>query len=118
MRDKFGKFARTIARVTSSPAATVSAILLVVAWAATGRLFHFSDTWQLVMNTVSAVVTFLMVFVLNNAQARDTGALNAKLDALILAVDAADNRAIAVEQQSDSTAAKIQADIRGAANKA
>lgn len=73
---------------------------------------HYSDFWQLIMNTLSSVITFLMVFILNNAQNRDTAAMNSKLDALILALEAADNRLIGLEQQPAVDAEAIQTEIR------
>lgn len=109
MLGNFGTFARAINRFVSSPAATASAFVIVVVWAACGPIFHYSDGWQLVINTGTTIVTFLMVFVLNNAQSRDTNAINVKLDALILAMDKADNRLIGLELKDDAEA-KIMTD--------
>jgi low affinity Fe/Cu permease len=72
-------------RFVASPAATAGAFAIVIAWALCGPVFHYSDGWQLVINTGTTIITFLMVFILNNAQARDTTAMNAKLDAIIIA---------------------------------
>jgi len=91
---QFGHFAKVVNNFSASPAATFAAFAVVVVWALSGPAFHFSDGWQLVINTGTTIVTFLMVFVLNNAQSRDTAAMNSKLDALILAVEKADNRLI------------------------
>jgi low affinity Fe/Cu permease len=76
--------------------------LIVLVWAVSGPLFHFSDGWQLVINTGTTIVTFLMVFVLNNAQYRDTAAINVKLDAIIISIDAADNRLVGIERKTEA----------------
>lgn len=104
IKDYFGSFARFINGFASSPAATATAFALVILWIASGSRLHYSDFWQLLMNTMSSVITFLMVFVLNNAQSRDTSAINAKLDSLILAMTGADNRLIGLESRTDSQA--------------
>jgi low affinity Fe/Cu permease len=111
MNDAFGRFARRINTVASHPLATVAAALFVLAWALAGPHLHYSDMWQLVMNTVSSVVTFLMVFILNNAQSRDTAAINAKLDTIILAIEAADNRLLGLENKPDSAARAVLEDL-------
>ena len=79
----FGRLARRTARLTGHPAAFATATLIVVVWAVTGPLFHWSDTWQLVINTGTTIVTFLMVFVIQTTQNRDAKALHLKLDELI-----------------------------------
>jgi low affinity Fe/Cu permease len=109
--DRFGSFARAVNRFVASPAATAAAFAIVLAWAACGPVFHYSDGWQLFINTGTTIVTFLMVFVLNNAQSRDTAAINAKLDALIVAVEAADNRAVGLEYKTDRDAKAIAEEI-------
>lgn len=81
LMNTFGVFARHVNRFVASPAATAGAFAIIIAWALCGPVFHYSDGWQLVINTGTTIITFLMVFVLNNAQARDTTAMNAKLDA-------------------------------------
>jgi low affinity Fe/Cu permease len=77
------------------------AALVILVWAVSGPLFHFSDTWQLVVNTGTSVVTFLIVFIIQYTQTRDTQAMHLKLDELPRAVEAARNRMISVEDQSD-----------------
>jgi low affinity Fe/Cu permease len=109
--DGFATFARAVNRFVASPAATAAAFIIVLVWAACGPVFHYSDGWQLLINTGTTIVTFLMVFVLNNAQSRDTAAINAKLDALIVAVEAADNRAVGLEYKTDSDAKAIAEEI-------
>ena len=87
----FSRLARWAARVTGHPAAFTSAVGLIVIWVATGPVFHFSDTWQLVINTGTTIVTFLMVFLLQHSQNRDTMAIHLKLDELVRAIHAAQN---------------------------
>jgi low affinity Fe/Cu permease len=109
---QFSQFARAVNAFVSTPAATFAAFFVVLAWAVSGPAFRFSDGWQLIINTGTTIVTFLMVFVLNNAQSRDTAAMNSKLDAIILALENADNRLIGLEAQSDDEAAELRAHIR------
>jgi low affinity Fe/Cu permease len=118
MREVFGSFARSVNQFSASPQATGLAFVVVLLWAATGPVFHFSDGWQLVINTGTTIVTFLMVFVLNNAQSRDTNAMNAKLDAIIYAIDAADNRLIGLERKGEAEALSLQAVITDAMDQA
>jgi low affinity Fe/Cu permease len=81
----FERFAGRIAIATGQPSAFVLAVAVIIIWAVTGPLFHWSDTWQLVINTGTTIVTFLMVFLIQNAQNRDASAIQAKLDELIRA---------------------------------
>ena len=81
----FGHWARTVSHWTGRPIAFMLAALLIVGWLITGPIFHYSDTWQLVINTTTTIVTFLMVFLIQNTQNRDTEALQLKLDELIRA---------------------------------
>jgi low affinity Fe/Cu permease len=115
MRATFGDFARSVNSFSASPAATGLAFVVVLAWALSGPFFHFSEGWQLVINTGTTIVTFLMVFVLNNAQSRDTAAVNAKLDSIILAIDSADNRLIGIELKTEAEAQAARAMIEAAA---
>jgi low affinity Fe/Cu permease len=109
--DGFGSFARAVNRFVASPAATACAFMIVAGWALAGPAAHYSDAWQLFINTGTTIVTFLMVFVLNNAQSRDTSAMNSKLDALIVALESADNRAVGLEQKSERAAKEIGEEI-------
>ncbi len=100
-KDRFGQFATRCSLWLGSKWAFVLAILVIVGWALTGSLFHFSDTWQLFINTGTTIVTFLMVFLIQNTQNRDARAINLKLDELIRAVDKARNQMINIESLSD-----------------
>ena len=101
MRKAFTKFANTVAEWTGSPVAFIACVVFVAVWAITGPLFGFSDTWQLVINTSTTIITFLMVFLIQNTQNRDNGALHAKLDELIRAMVDADNEFIGIEHLTD-----------------
>jgi low affinity Fe/Cu permease len=99
--DRFGRFAARCSHYLGSRWAFVSAIGIILVWAVTGPIFHFSDTWQLIINTGTTIVTFLMVFLIQNTQNRDARAIHLKLNELIHAVDKAKNRMIDVENLSD-----------------
>lgn len=98
---RFNRFARGISRATGHPLAFALAFLVILAWAVTGPIFHFSDTWQLVINTGTTVVTFLMVFLIQSSQNRDSQAVQMKLDELIRAVEGAQNAMIDVEDRDE-----------------
>jgi len=93
----FGAVSRRIASATGRPGAFVLALVCIAAWAASGPWFHYSDTWQLVINTGTTVITFLMVFLIQNTQNRDSEALQLKLDELIRAIKGANNAMIDLE---------------------
>jgi low affinity Fe/Cu permease len=92
----FLRFSNAVAETSGKPIAFVSAIVLIIAWASTGPFFDFSSTWQMIVNTGTTIITFLMVFLLQNAQNRDNRAVQAKLDELIIA-GKADNRFVGLE---------------------
>jgi low affinity Fe/Cu permease len=99
--DHFGRFAARCSHYLGSRWAFIAAIVVILLWGVTGPIFHFSDTWQLVINTGTTIVTFLMVFLIQNTQNRDARAIHLKLNELIHAVDKAKNRMIDVENLSD-----------------
>jgi low affinity Fe/Cu permease len=95
------RFSEAVTRWSGTSAAFVSALALIVLWVVTGPLFHFSDTWQLVINTTTTVVTFLMVFLIQRAQAKSVNATFLKLNELIASIDGASNRLIEAEDLSE-----------------
>jgi low affinity Fe/Cu permease len=107
--DAFTHIASAVARWTGRPLAFLSCVAIVVVWGATGPIFHYSDTWQLVINTGTTIVTFLMVFLIQNTQNRDNAALQAKLDELIR-VSKAKNEFIGIEHLSDKELEEILAE--------
>src|SRR6201990_462421 len=101
LAQRFSQFAHATSLWTGHPVAFFFAVAVVIVWAATGPLFGYSDTWQLVINTGTTIVTFLMVFLIQNTQNRDARAIHLKLNELIHAVDKAKNKMIDVEKLSD-----------------
>lgn len=99
--DPFTRFSHRIAHLAGKPQTFAAACGLIVLWAVAGPIFQFSETWQLVVNTATTIITFLMVFVLQNSQNRDGDAVQAKLDELIYAVRKADNHFVGAEHLSD-----------------
>ena len=99
--DFFRKFAHRTSKGVGSSWAFLAAVAVILIWAVTGPLFHFSDTWQLVINTGTTVVTFLMVFLIQNTQNRDAIALHLKIDEVIRALKGARNRLVDLEELSD-----------------
>ncbi|HET7620286.1 MAG TPA: low affinity iron permease family protein [Gemmatimonadaceae bacterium] len=112
MREAFRKFAAATARFVGSPWIFVLAVLLIVGWALSGPIFGFSDTWQLVINTTTTIVTFLMVFLIQNTQNRDSEAIHLKLDELIRAVQTARTRLVDLEDLSDDQLEKLRAEFQ------
>jgi low affinity Fe/Cu permease len=104
----FARFARWAARQFGRSIAFTLAFLTIVVWAATGPFFGWSDTWQLVINTGTTIVTFLMVFVIQNTQNRDTEAIHLKIDELIRVNKAARNSLMSLEEQSDSEVEEVK----------
>jgi low affinity Fe/Cu permease len=107
----FTAVANHIARFVGDPIAFVLALVTVIVWGVTGPVFHYSDTWQLVINTGTTIVTFLMVFLIQNSQNRDAAAMQAKLDELIRAVDDARGQFIGIEHKTDREIQQIRADL-------
>lgn len=107
--DWFGQFAASASGWLGSKWAFAGASLVILIWAAVGPIFHFSDTWQLVINTGTTIVTFLMVFLIQNTQNRDARAINLKLNELIRAIDKARDQMIDIENLSDLELDELQA---------
>src|SRR5688572_6509478 len=106
----FTRFASAVSKWTGRPFVFIGCLVLVVVWAAAGPLFGFSDTWQLVINTTTTIITFLMVFLIQNTQNRDNAAIQAKLDEIIHTSDS-DNKFIGIEHLSDEELEDILAEV-------
>ena len=111
MDSVFTAIASRIAALVGQPVAFVIALAAILLWAGLGPLYHYSDTWQLVVNTATTIVTFLMVFLIQNSQNRDAAAMQAKLDELIRALDNARGQFIGIEHLTDRQIGKIRADL-------
>lgn len=107
----FSKFATQIASLTGRPAAFALAVGTILVWAVSGPIFRFSDTWQLVINTGTTIVTFLMVFVIQNAQNRDAMAIQVKLDELICATKDARDKLVGIEDMDDVVVEGLKAEL-------
>src|SRR5437588_330235 len=114
----FERFAKASVRITGHPMALGIALTTIIVWCATGPFFRFSDTWQLVINTATTIVTFLMVFLIQNAQNRDNEAIQLKLDELIRATEAAHNAFLDVEEISEPELDRIKLNFGQLAKKA
>ena len=117
-RSWFTRFAKVTARAAGHPATFCVAVATIVLWAATGPLFGFSDTWQLVINTGTTIVTFLMVFLIQNTQNRDSQAIQVKLDELIRSIDGAHLALLDLEELDDEDFERISRDYRELAKRA
>lgn len=109
MNEVFRRFSNAVSARVGSSWSFMMAVVVVVIWAITGPMFRFSDTWQLVINTGTTIVTFLMVFLIQNTQNRDAQAMHLKLDELIRAVQGARNTMVDVEHCSDEELKQLQA---------
>ena len=116
MERLFARFANATARVTGSSQAFLLCVLLVVVWAASGPYFHYSENWQLVINTGTTIITFLMVFLIQNTQNRDGAAVQTKLDELIRSSDA-ENAFMGIEKLTDTELEHLHAQCEAAAAK-
>jgi low affinity Fe/Cu permease len=112
MRNFFTKFAHKASNAVGSPWAFIIALTLIAAWAISGPLLGFSDTWQLAINTTTTIVTFLMVFLIQNQQNRDSKAMELKLDEIIRSARSARDTLIDIEELSDEELEKLEEDFR------
>ncbi len=111
MSEAFRKFASKTSAATGSAWAFLAAVTLILVWALTGPLFHFADVWQLVINTGTTIITFLMVFLIQNTQNRDSTAMHLKLDELLLAIEGARTGLVDLENMSDEELKGLQAEF-------
>lgn len=107
MKEFFRKFSHRTSMIVGSSWSFIAALGIIVVWALTGPIFGFSDTWQLVINTSTTIITFLMVFLIQNTQNRDANAMQLKLDELIRAVKGARNSLVDLEDLSDADLEKL-----------
>jgi low affinity Fe/Cu permease len=112
MRELFRKFAQATSAAVGSSWAFIIAVLVVIVWATTGPMFHYSDTWQLVINTGTTIITFLMVFLIQNMQNRDAKAIHLKLDELLKGVKGARTSLIDLQSLSDEQLEHLQKEFR------
>jgi low affinity Fe/Cu permease len=117
MEKLFVSFATGAARIAGRPWTFLACVLIVLIWASTGPIFKFSETWQLIINTGTTIITFLMVFLIQNTQNRDGAAMQAKLDELIHAIKAADERFIGIEHMTEKDLDRILAEVEGRADR-
>ncbi len=108
MKENFRRFAHRAADLVGSPGAFLLGLMVIVVWAVTGPMFNYSDTWQLVINTGTTIVTFLMVFLIQNTQNRDSRAIHLKLDELFRSVRTARNEMVGLEELSDAELDELQ----------
>jgi low affinity Fe/Cu permease len=108
MKEFFRKFAHSVSNLIGSPGAFALALILILTWGVTGPAFGFSDTWQLVINTTTTIVTFLIVFLIQNTQNRDAKAIHLKLDELVRATADARNELVDIEELADDELEKLR----------
>jgi low affinity Fe/Cu permease len=118
IRDSFRHFARKSSAVLGTAWAFIGALIIIAVWGLTGPVFHYSDTWQLIINTGTTIVTFLMVFLIQNTQNRDAKAMHLKLDELIRAIEGARNRLVDLENLSDEELKQLEEQFARLRNKA
>jgi low affinity Fe/Cu permease len=108
IKEAFRHFAKRAAEAVGTPVAFLSSIILIVLWGASGPVFHYSDTWQLVINTGTTIITFLMVFLIQNTQNRDSKAIHLKLDELIKSIRGARNSIIDLDSLTDDQLKRLE----------
>ena len=108
LRNAFNRFSHQTATAAGSPFAFLAAVTVIIVWAATGPIFHFSDTWQLIINTGTTIITFLMVFLIQNTQNRDSQVMQLELNELIRALHTARNDLVDLEELSDEDLHRLQ----------
>jgi low affinity Fe/Cu permease len=118
MNEFFRRSARTASQVLGSAWSFLGAVAIVVVWAAVGPLYHYSDTWQLVINTGTTIITFLMVFLIQNTQNRDSRALHLKIDELIYALKEPRSGLVGLEELPDAELERLQAEMQKRAQEA
>ncbi|WP_377840189.1 low affinity iron permease family protein [Bosea sp. UC22_33] len=114
----FTRMAQAVSTWTGKPVTFVAAVALILLWGVSGPIFAFNDTWQLVINTSTTIITFLMVFIIQNSQNRDTAAMQIKLDELITKVDGARQELLDLEELDESQLEKIREEFCARASKA
>jgi low affinity Fe/Cu permease len=112
MNELFRKFAHKTSQAVGTSWAFIIAVLIIVVWAATGPIFHYSDTWQLVINTGTTIITFLMVFLIQNTQNRDAKAIHLKLDELLKGVKGARTQLVDLEDLSDEELEALEEEFK------
>jgi low affinity Fe/Cu permease len=113
----FSRFARGASQFCGKPVVFLAALAIVLIWGATGPVFHYSDTWQLVINTGTTIITFLMVFLIQNTQNRDSLALQLKLSELVIAIKGAKNQIANIEDATEEELEALQKEIKRRASK-
>jgi low affinity Fe/Cu permease len=114
----YTRFAQAASKFCGKPKVFLLAVGLIIAWLLSGPIFHYSDTWQLIINTSTTIITFLMVFIIQNTQNRDTEAMELKLDELIRATEGAQNRLLDLEDTEEEFLDKCRAEFKALAKKA
>jgi low affinity Fe/Cu permease len=114
----FTRLAQAVSTWTGKPVTFFVAVTLIVVWAASGPIFGFNDTWQLVINTSTTIITFLMVFIIQNSQNRDTAAMQIKLDELIIRLEGAREELLDLEELDEADLSAIRKDYSGRASAA